>query len=78
MFSKTNFVADVRGNRTSFQVVVAENDTGLDEAAMRETFLAWHPNAELTVIPNCGHYPMQECPPYFATIVERFLRSHTN
>ncbi|WP_368041760.1 alpha/beta fold hydrolase [Burkholderia lata] len=25
-------------------------------------------------IPNCGHYPMQECPPYFAMIVEDFLR----
>jgi pimeloyl-ACP methyl ester carboxylesterase len=78
MFSKTNFVADVRGNTTPFLVVVAENDPGLDEAAVRETFLAWHPNAEVTVIPNCGHYPMQECPPYFATIVERFLRGHAS
>ena len=30
--------------------------------------------SELAVIPNCGHYPMQECPPYFATLIERFLR----
>lgn len=77
MFSKTDFVDDVRGNITPFLVVIGENDPGLDEAAMRETFLEWHAEAELTIIPNCGHYPMQECPPYFATIVERYLRAHS-
>jgi pimeloyl-ACP methyl ester carboxylesterase len=41
---------------------------------MKQTLLAWHPRAELLVIPNCGHYPMQECPAYSATIVENFLR----
>lgn len=74
MFSKTNFVEEVRGLETPYLVVVAENDPGLDEAAMKKTFLAWHPNAELLVIRNCGHYPMQECPPYFATVIENFLR----
>jgi len=33
-----------------------------------------HPNAELVTIPNSGHYPMQECSPYFATVIESFLR----
>ena len=56
------------------RVVVADNDPGIDEAAMKKTFLAWHPNAELVLIPNCGHYPMQECPPYLATVIEKFLR----
>ena len=74
MFSKTNFVEEVRGLETPYLVVVAENDPGLNEAAMKKTFLAWHPNAELLVIRNCGHYPMQECPPYFATVIENFLR----
>ncbi|OXJ14566.1 alpha/beta hydrolase [Burkholderia sp. AU6039] len=41
---------------------------------MQATFLAWHPNARLVTIPNCGHYPMQACPPYVAMIVEDFLR----
>lgn len=73
MFSETHFVEDVRGLRTPFLVIIGENDPGLDAAAMERTFLAWHPVAELLQIPNCGHYPMQECPPYFATVVERFL-----
>ena len=76
MFSRSNFVEDVRGLATPFLVIVGTNDPGIDEAAMKTTFLAWHPNAEITIIPNCGHYPMQECPPYFATLVENFLRRH--
>lgn len=76
MFSKTNFVEEVRGVTTPFLVIVGDHDPGLDEAAMKATFLAWHPNAELSVILNCGHYPMQECPPYFATLVENYLRRH--
>ena len=76
MFAKTNFVAEARGLETPFLVVVGDHDPGIDEAAMKATFLAWHPNAELAIISNCGHYPMQECPPYFATIIESHLRKH--
>ena len=76
MFSRSNFVEDVRGLATPFLVIVGTNDPGIDEAAMKTTFLAWHPNAELAIVPNCGHYPMQECPPYFTTLVESFLRKN--
>jgi 3-oxoadipate enol-lactonase len=74
MFSTTDFAAEVRGLETPYLVIIGENDRGLDEAAMKRTFLAWHPNAELVRVPNCGHYPMQECPPHFATVIEGFLR----
>lgn len=76
MFTKTHFVDEVRGLATPFLVVIGDKDPGLDEAAMTNTFLAWHPNAELLTITNCGHYPMQQCPPYFATIIENYLRQH--
>jgi 3-oxoadipate enol-lactonase len=76
MFARTNFVDDVRGLQTPFLVVIGDHDRGLDRDAMSKTFLAWHPNAELAEVPNCGHYPMQECPPYFAALIERFLRKH--
>lgn len=76
MFWKADFVDEVRGDETPFLIVVGDHDPGLDAEAMAKTFLAWHPRAELVVIPNCGHYPMQECPPYFATVLERFLRAH--
>lgn len=74
MFAKTNFAEEVQGLATPYLVVVGENDAeGLDAAAMNDTFLAWHPNAELVVMANCGHYPMQESPPRFATVIETFL-----
>jgi len=78
MFTQTRFVDEVQGLDTAFLVLVGDHDPGLDEAAMRQTFLDWHPRAELVAIPNCGHYPMQECPPFFATLVERFLRRHAD
>jgi pimeloyl-ACP methyl ester carboxylesterase len=31
------------------------------------------PNAELVVIPNCGHVPHEECPEPFLDAVEAFL-----
>ncbi|UVM63603.1 alpha/beta fold hydrolase [Pseudomonas sp. B21-010] len=77
MLITANFVDDVRGLETPYLVIVGDKDPGLDCAAMARTFLAWHPNAELHVIPNCGHYPMQECPPYFATVIEGFLKRNT-
>jgi pimeloyl-ACP methyl ester carboxylesterase len=76
MLTCTDFVADVQGLATPFLVAIGDHDPGLDEAAMRRTFLAWHPHAELAVIPNSGHYPMQECPPFFAGLIETFLRRH--
>lgn len=76
MLTTADFVEDVRCLATPYLVLIAENDPGLDEAAMKKTFLAHHPNAELAVIPESGHYPMQERPPYFATVVQNFLRKH--
>nr|WKF60247.1 Dihydrolipoyllysine-residue acetyltransferase component of acetoin cleaving system [Paraburkholderia busanensis] len=78
MLTTTNFVDEVRGLQTPYLVVVGDKDPGLDEAAMQQTFMAWHPHAELLKIPNCGHYPMQECPPYLATVIENFLRRHAS
>lgn len=77
MLVTANFVEDVRGLETPFLVIVGDKDPGLDATAMEHTFLAWHPNAELHVFHGCGHYPMQECPPRFATVVEAFLTRHS-
>lgn len=74
MLVTANFVDDVQGLETPYLITVGDKDPRLDSEAMACTFLAWHPNAELQVIPNCGHYPMQECPPYFATVIEGFLK----
>lgn len=70
---EADFVDEVRGLRTPFLVIIGDRDPGLDAPAMQSTFLAWHPVAELHVLGNCGHYPMQECPPRLAAVIEAFL-----
>jgi 3-oxoadipate enol-lactonase len=40
---------------------------------MRDTFMDWHPNSELVVLPNVGHCPMQEMPIYITTLIEAFM-----
>jgi 3-oxoadipate enol-lactonase len=43
---------------------------------LETTFMAWHPNAEMVVLPNVGHCPMQEIPIYTTTLIENFMRKH--
>jgi 3-oxoadipate enol-lactonase len=78
MLTGADFADEVRGAATPFLVAIGGRDPGLDEAAMRRTFLDWHPNAELAVVAGSGHYPMQECPPAFAGLIEAFLRRHAD
>jgi len=76
MLTQTDFAAEVDGNATPFLVLIGDRDPGLDEAAMKRTFLAWHSNVELRTLTACGHYPMQECPPRFVSAVEEWLSRH--
>lgn len=73
MFTRTQFVDAVRGSRTRFGAIVGDMDPGIDAAAMRATVLAWYTHARLIVMPHCGHYPMQACPPAFARTLEGLL-----
>ena len=75
MLCDTDFSAEVRVLTIPWLVVIGEHDRGLDRAAMEATFLSWHPDAELVELVGTGHYPMQECPPRLATVIEAFLRA---
>jgi len=73
-WAKEEFVADVRGKDVPVKVIVGEHDASITSDVMRSTFLAWYPNGELEVMPNAGHYPMDEAPVALATSIEAFLR----
>ena len=68
-----DFSADVRGLTQETLVVVGARDEGVPEAGVRATWLAEMPAASLTVLRDAGHYPMQECPPMLAQLIESFL-----
>jgi pimeloyl-ACP methyl ester carboxylesterase len=73
-WAKEEFVADVQGREVPIKVIIGQHDGALTEDVMKGTFMAWYKNAELEVMPNAGHYPMDETPVALATSIEAFLR----
>jgi pimeloyl-ACP methyl ester carboxylesterase len=73
-WAKTDFHRDIEGNTTPVKVIVGAHDAALTAEAMKATYLAFYPNAELEVMANAGHYPMDETPVALATAIEGFLR----
>jgi pimeloyl-ACP methyl ester carboxylesterase len=54
-------------------VVAGGHDLGVPEQFIRETWLRRLSNARLTLLPESGHYPMDECPLILAATVSAFL-----
>ncbi len=73
-WAKTDFSAAIKGNPVPIKVIVGAHDQALTAEIMRATYLASYPNAELEVMANAGHYPMNETPVALATSIEAFLR----
>lgn len=48
---------------------------GFQEDYYKKTIAQWVPTAEFSYIENAGHYPMQETPILFATLMENFMGS---
>lgn len=73
-WSQTDFSADVKGKAQPLKAIVGINDAVITAELVKSTYLSWYPNAELEVMPNAGHYPMEETPVALATSIEKFLR----
>lgn len=72
-WGKTSFVERIKGKSCPVLVVAGQHDPAIGEALCRSTWLSDYPNAQLEVMGNAGHYPMEETPIALATLVERFL-----
>lgn len=75
-WAKSDFASEVKGVDVPVKVLVGEHDPALNEDFMQQTFMEWYPNASLQVLPNCGHYPMQETPVWLASTIESYLLAH--
>lgn len=73
-WSGTNFVDAIKGKPVPIKVIIGANNGALTADVMKATYMAWYPNAELEVMQNAGHYPMDETPVALATSIENFLR----
>ncbi|MDE2411635.1 MAG: alpha/beta hydrolase [Sphingomonadales bacterium] len=68
-----DFADEARGLPHPTLVIAGGSDNGVPEAGIEATWLAELPRATLHRLPHAGHYPMQECPPLLARIIEDFL-----
>lgn len=72
-WAKTDFHTEIEGNPVPIKVIAGANDPALGAEVMKATYMVWYPNAELEVMPNAGHYPMNETPVALASSIEAFL-----
>ena len=72
-WAKSDFHERIARNAVPVLVAVGEHDPALSAEVMRQTWLQWYPNAQLEIIANAGHYPMDETPISLTTSIERFL-----
>lgn len=73
-WAKTPFAERIQGKTLPVLVVAGEHDPALGDDTCRATWMQHYPNARLEVMPNAGHYPMDETPVALVTVVEAFLR----
>jgi pimeloyl-ACP methyl ester carboxylesterase len=73
-WAKSDFTAEAKvDTATPVKLVVGVNDPALSADVMEQTWRVFFPDAELTIMPDAGHYPMFESPVSLATSIEEFL-----
>jgi len=72
-WGKADFSSEVKGNPAPVKVIVGGHDPALGAELMRQTWLSYYPNADMTVLASAGHYPMFETPVELATVIEEHL-----
>ncbi len=73
-WAKSDFSGKVQPDTsTSVKLIVGVNDPALSADVMEQTWLVFFPEAEMTILPDAGHYPMFESPVSLATSIEEFL-----
>jgi pimeloyl-ACP methyl ester carboxylesterase len=73
-WAKSDFSAQAQVDiATPVKLIVGVNDPALSANVMEQTWRVTFPMAELTILPDAGHYPMFESPVSLATSIEEFL-----
>jgi pimeloyl-ACP methyl ester carboxylesterase len=72
-WAKTNILDQVQGKRVPVLVIAGENDAALGPNVCKATWMQFYPQAELQIMSNAGHYPMDETPLALVAAMERWL-----
>ena len=74
MFIKTDFSAEVKGLKLPVRVIVGKYDIpAFQRQTIQKLFSLWFCDFKLIECNESGHYPMLECPVFFASSVERLI-----
>lgn len=74
MFDLEDFSDQVKGLKMPVTVILGANDLPFFQPDyIAGTFGKWYPNLTVVSITDAGHYPMQEAPAYYATLLTAHL-----
>ena len=74
MFLHTNFSKDVAGIKVPVRIIVGEYDIPVFKYDhIKRIFSQWFPNTTIKKCREAGHYPMLECPIFFASMIEQLI-----
>lgn len=74
MFLTTDFSREANGLKIPVRVIVGKFDIpAFQKSAVHKLFSDWYSDLEIIECHESGHYPMLECPVFFASAVETFL-----
>jgi pimeloyl-ACP methyl ester carboxylesterase len=77
MYGRADISQGVRDVQTPILIAACEQDAPpFRGAALEQSMLPYYKNAKIVSLQESGHYPMQEEPPLFATLLDRFLMDH--
>jgi pimeloyl-ACP methyl ester carboxylesterase len=74
-WARGDFSAEAKaaGATIPVKLIVGVNDPAMSADVMEQTWRVFFPDAELTILPDAGHYPTFESPVALATSVEELL-----
>lgn len=74
MFLKTDFSEKVRGLELPVRVIAGKHDIpAFQKKTIEKLFSVWFNDLEIIECNESGHYPMLECPVFFASTLEKLI-----
>ncbi|WP_016699151.1 alpha/beta fold hydrolase [Actinoalloteichus spitiensis] len=74
-WARTDFQQKISGDTTPMLLIAGEHDPALSAEMLRDTWTRHHPNAQVELFRNAGHYAIEEAPLITVTRIEEFLAS---
>ncbi|KXF81919.1 alpha/beta fold hydrolase [Enterovibrio coralii] len=74
MFLNTDFSSQLLGCSSPVRVIVGKHDIpAFQRETIKKLFSQWYKDLVIVECKESGHYPMLECPVFFASMLEKFV-----